>query len=495
METYLTIRARVCLLLSLAVCGFELYTIGFGILSPMAQRVTLLLFSSVLVFLLFPTADWPERAQLGRSKRILAITWDVLLIGMALVSCLFLILEEDALADRSGAETTLDLIMAAVGPFMLLEMVRRAVGRALFLIALVVIVYAYFGDLILVLLALGAMLELLRRFASPKVALAAFAVLVLSLISPDIRGLLDPSIYQYRGVSHDRMAAYLWLTSEGTFGTIAAIMSQFIFIFIVFAGLLDSTGAGQVFINLAFALTGRFRGGPAQSAVAASSMFGMVSGSTMANVVTTGAFTIPLMIRTGFSRVFSGAVEAVASCGGQIVPPIMGASVFIMSEIIGVPYAHLMLYALIPAVLYFGSLSCAIYFESLRLGLGRLPPSEIPNMREHIRAGGYMLIPILFLLGSIVSGETPGLAGFKAVVALLVLADLVRSLQRIRGAWGNRAVVAVSLGAAGIIGLCYGGVGHPDFFQSGVGSRFWGKSPGCGSCCLASAYSLLWSRL
>ncbi|MDH3702468.1 MAG: TRAP transporter fused permease subunit, partial [Alphaproteobacteria bacterium] len=245
-------------------------------------------------------------------------------------------------------------------------------------------------------------------------------------------------------------------------------MSQFIFIFIVFAGLLDSTGAGQVFINLAFALTGRFRGGPAQSAVAASSMFGMVSGSTMANVVTTGAFTIPLMIRTGFSRVFSGAVEAVASCGGQIVPPIMGASVFIMSEIIGVPYAHLMLYALIPAVLYFGSLSCAIYFESLRLGLGRLPPSEIPNMREHIRAGGYMLIPILFLLGSIVSGETPGLAGFKAVVALLVLADLVRSLQRIRGAWGNRAVVAVSLGAAGIIGLCYGGVGHPDYFQSGV---------------------------
>ncbi|MDH3703896.1 MAG: hypothetical protein OEU46_21585, partial [Alphaproteobacteria bacterium] len=225
MDTYLTIRARVCLLLSLAVCGFELYTIGFGILSPMAQRVTLLLFSSVLVFLLFPTADWPERAQLGRSKRILAITWDVLLIGIALVTCLFLILEEDALADRSGAETTLDLIMAAAGPFMLLEMVRRAVGRALFLIALVVIVYAYFGDLILVLLALGSMLELLRRFASPKVALAAFAVLVLSLISPDIRGLLDPSIYPYRGVSHERMAAYLWLTSEGTFGTIAAIMS------------------------------------------------------------------------------------------------------------------------------------------------------------------------------------------------------------------------------------------------------------------------------
>ncbi len=468
MDTYLTIRARVCLLLSLAVCGFELYTIGFGILSPMAQRVTLLLFSAVLVFLLFPTADWPDRASLGPTRRILAVFWDVSMIGTALVACLFLILEEDALADRSGAETTFDLIMAAVGPVMLLEMVRRAVGRALFLIALTVIVYAYFGDLILVLLGVGLILELLRRFVSPKAALAAVVLLALSLLSPDLRGFLDPTTYPFRGVSHERMAAYLWLTSEGTFGTIAAIMSQFIFIFILFAGLLDSTGAGQVFINLAFALTGRFRGGPAQSAVAASSMFGMVSGSTMANVVTTGAFTIPLMIRTGFSRVFSGAVEAVASCGGQIVPPIMGASVFIMSEIIGVPYAHLMLYALIPAVLYFGSLSCAIYFESLRLGLGRLPESEIPNMREHIRAGGYMLIPILFLLGSIVSGETPGLAGFKAVVALLVLADLVRSLRSIRGAWGNSAVVAVAVAAAGIIGLCYGAVGQSDLFQAGV---------------------------
>ena len=456
MQRYLTIRARICLILSLAVCGFELYTVGFGVLSPLAQRVTLLLFCSVLVFLLFPAANWPERDDFSPARRAAAVAWDVAFIAAALVACLFLILEEDALADRSGAETTLDLVMAGVGPVMLLEMVRRSVGLPLFFIALAVIVYTYVGDLFLLLAGVGLAVELLRRFVSPKAALASVVLIGLSLLSADVRALLDPSIYPFRGESHDRMAAYLWLTSEGTFGTIAAIMSQFIFIFILFAGLLDSTGAGQVFIRLAFALTGRFRGGPAQSAVAASSMFGMVSGSTMANVVSTGAFTIPLMIRTGFSRVFAGAVESVASCGGQIVPPIMGASVFIMSEIIGVPYVKLMLYALIPAVLYFGSLSCAIYFESVRLGLGRLPKSEIPDMREQIRAGGFLLIPIIFLLASIVSGETPGLAGYKAVITLVVLVDLVRSFRRVRDAWGQAGVAALAAAIVALLALCFG---------------------------------------
>lgn len=443
MQRYLAVRASVCLILALAVCGFELYTVGFGVLSPLAQRATLLLFAAVLVFLLFPAGNWPERPERGRPARLLCIAWDIVLIGMALVACFYVILDEDGLADRSGAETTLDLVVAGIGPAMLLEMTRRAVGLPLFLIALGVIAYTYVGDLFLVLIGVALALELLRRFLSPKAALAAAAAVLLSLIIPDVRSLLDPSIYPFDGERYDRMVAYLWLTSEGTFGTIAAIMSQFIFIFILFAGLLDSTGAGQVFIRLAFALTGRFRGGPAQSAVAASSMFGMVSGSTMANVVSTGAFTIPLMIRTGFSRRFAGAVESVASCGGQIVPPIMGASVFIMSEIIGVPYVNLMLYALIPAVLYFGSLSCAIYFESSRLGLERLPAAEIPSVREQLRLGGYLLIPIVFLLVSIISGETPGLAGYKAVITLLVLIDLVRALGHCRATYGPRGIAFV----------------------------------------------------
>lgn len=460
-QQYLAVRAKLCLFLALAVCCFELYTVGFGVLSPMAQRATLLLFAAVMVFLLFPTANWPERPGLNSRLRGFAIVWDIIMILAALAACLYAIFEEDNLADRSGAETTLDLIIAGVGPIMLLEMTRRSVGIPLFLIALAVITYTYIGDLFLVLGGVVLIIELLRRFVSPKAAIGAGLLVLLSLISPDIRGLLDPAIYPFDGERYDRMAAYLWLTSEGTFGTIAAIMSQFIFIFILFAGLLDSTGAGQVFIKLAFALTGRFRGGPAQSAVAASSMFGMVSGSTMANVVSTGAFTIPLMIRTGFSRRFAGAVESVASCGGQIVPPIMGASVFIMSEIIGVPYVNLMLYALIPAVLYFGSLSCAIYFESARLGLERLPKSEIPSVREQLRIGGYLLIPIVFLLVSIVSGETPGLAGYKAVITLLVLIDLVRSIRRCQLTSGTSGIVSVGVLVCIALALAFGSSALP----------------------------------
>ena len=461
LDGYLVVRARLCLTLSIAVCAFELYTVGFGILSPLTQRATLLLFAAVLAFLQFPTANWPERTDLPGWRRAAAILWDIAVIVTAFVTCLFLILEEDALGDRSGAETTFDLVMAAAGPIMLLEMVRRAVGLPLFFITIGVILYAYFGDLILILCAVALVLECVRRFVSGRAALAAVTLLLLSLLIPDVRMLADPSIYPYGGSSHERMSAYLWLTSEGTFGTIAAIMSQFIFIFILFAGLLDSTGAGQVFIRTAFALTGRFRGGPAQAAVVASSMFGMVSGSTMANVVSTGAFTIPLMIRTGFSRVFAGAVEAVASCGGQIVPPIMGAGVFIMSEIIGVPYAHLMLYGLIPAILYFASLSCVIYFESARSRLDPMPRSQIPSLTEQIRIGGYLLIPIVFLLGSIISGETPGLAGFKAVMTLVVLIDLVRSLRLIYARWSNTGLAVTGVVIVALLGICFSSVALP----------------------------------
>lgn len=465
MGAYLTIRARICLALAIAVCGFELYTVGFGILSPLTQRATLLLFAAILAFLQFPTANWPEQSSLPPWRRTAAVLWDIVAITTAIVTCLFLILEEDALADRSGAETTLDLVMAAAGPLMLLEMVRRVVGLPLFFITVAVVLYAYFGDLILVLIGIATILITVRHFVSGRAALAVGALLILSFLIPDIRMLMDPSFYHYRGASHERMSAYLWLTAEGTFGTIAAIMSQFIFIFILFAGLLDSTGAGQVFIKTAFALTGRFRGGPAQAAVVASSMFGMVSGSTMANVVSTGAFTIPLMIRTGFTRVFAGAVEAVASCGGQIVPPIMGAGVFIMSEIIGVPYAHLMLYALIPAVLYFASLSCVIYFESARLGLDPMPRAQIPSLMAQIRMGGYLLIPIVFLLASIISGETPGLAGFKAVITLLVLIDLVRALRCIHERWASAGLMVAGTVIVALLGLCFGGPALPAALQ------------------------------
>lgn len=476
MDAYRRISPRIVTALALGFSLFELYTVGFGILSPFAQRATMLAFASVLVFLTRPMLDWREREDMAPSARVLSIAWDALFIGLALYSCIYLIIEEDALADRSGVETTLDLIVAGLGPVMLLEMVRRAVGIPLFVVTLCIVVYSYLGDVTLIFFSCVIVFIATKRYAGARIAWGFAALAVLFFLFPG-RGLLDPAIYTFKGEEHSRLAAYLWLTSEGTFGTISAIMSEFIFIFILFSALLEATGTGQILINLAFALTGRFRGGPAQAAVVASSMFGMVSGSTMANVVSTGTFTIPLMIRTGFSRLFAGAVEAVASCGGQIVPPIMGASVFIMSEIIEIPYIYLMLYGLIPAFLYYFSLSTSIYFEARRLGLERMDKSEIPDAREQVRQGGYLLVPVLILLASIVSGETPGLAGYKAVVSLLVMVDLVRSLRFIRARWGNRGVYLAGALILAALFFAFGPVGAPAAISRNVALPLVGDVP------------------
>lgn len=477
LETYRKLSTTLCVVLSAAFSLFELYTVGFGILSPFAQRGTMLAFASVLVFLLMPTAGWPRKDDLGGWPRLAAAAWDWGMIAAALFSCAYVIYNEEGLADRIGAETPLDLFVAALGPVMMLDMVRRAAGLPLFLVTCAVIIYSYTGDVALIVLTAGlAVAGVLRAFGRGA-ALALSALLLLSLPFPGVRAYLDPSAYPFQGESHARMSAYLWLTSEGTFGTIAATMSQFIFIFILFAALLEATGTGQILIRLALAVTGRFRGGPAQAAVVASSMFGMVSGSTMANVVSTGTFTIPLMIRTGFSRRFAGAVEAVASSGGQLVPPVMGASVFIMSELIGVPYVFLMLYAVIPAFLYYLSLSASVYFESCRLRMEPLERSEIPDGWEQIRKGGYLLIPIALLLASITSGETPGRAGFKAVVSLIVVVDLVRSLRWARARWGLAGVLALGAVAALLAASAYGPIPAPAALAAPANLPFIGPMP------------------
>ena len=449
---------------AVAFTCFELYTVGFGTLSPLAQRATMLAFAMFIAFLSRPLFDWMN-GDGPRLKRTAGAVLDLSLVVAGVAACVYLILEEEGLADRSGAETPTDLFFAAIGPLILLELVRRVAGLALFFVAAAVFVYGYVGDVAVVAYAAIGVVVLLWRFVGWKWAVGSAVIMVGALMTPAAAFLTDPSTYPFAGASHDRLSAYTWLTSEGTFGSIAGIMSEFIFIFILFAAFLEATGAGTILINLAFALTGRMRGGPAQSAVLASSMFGMVSGSTMANVVSTGTFTIPLMIRTGFSRTFSGAVESVASCGGQIVPPIMGASVFIMSEIIGVPYVKLMGYALIPAFLYFASLSFSIYFEARRIDVRPVARSDIPDGWEQVRRGGYLLIPVVILLASIVSGQTPGRAGFNAVLSLMVMVDLVRSLSAIRARWG-----AMGLWAAGAIivvalVLVFGPVRMPSFLD------------------------------
>ncbi len=458
MTRYQAFSTRFAWLLALAFAAFEFYTVGFEILPPMSQRATMLAFAAVLVFVLHPTAAWTTRDDLSASLKFAAALWDYALIATAIGACGYLFVNEADLADRIGAETDLDLMVAFIGPIVVLEMVRRVAGLPLFLVSVGAVIYAYWGDVVLIAAIALLILAALKHWLGTRVAVAVLAATTMSLAFDGVREFLDPASFPYTGARHDRLAAYLWLTTDGTFGAITGIMTEFIFVFILLSAVLEATGAGQILMDLAFALTGRFRGGPAQSAVVASSMFGMVSGSTMANVVSTGTFTIPLMIRTGFSRRIAGAVEAVASCGGQIMPPIMGAGVFIMSEIIGVPYVDLMVYGLIPALLYFFSLSSSIYFEASRINLGSMDPADIPSAREQIEKGGYLLIPVIILLASIISGETPGRAGFKAVVSLLVMVDLVRSLGWIRFHWGRHGVGASAVVIFVALALAYGPV-------------------------------------
>ena len=474
MTRYLAVRSQFVCLLALAFAAFQFYTVGFEILPPLGQRATMVAFAAVLVFLLHPTASWTTRVDRALTTRVAACLWDFTLIGVALACCGYLTVNEAALADRSGAETELDLLVAFFGPIVVLEMVRRVAGIPLFLVCLTTVVYAYLGDVVLIGVSVLFLAEGLRQKFGIKTAITVLAILAGSFLFGSVRDFLDPESFTYAGARHDRLAAYLWLTTDGTFGSITGIMTEFIFVFILLSAVLEATGAGQILMDLAFGLTGRFRGGPAQSAVVASSLFGMVSGSTMANVVSTGTFTIPLMIRTGFSRAIAGAIEAVASCGGQIMPPIMGASVFIMSELIGVPYIDLMLYGLIPALLYFFSLSSSIYFEASRINLGAMAPKDIPSAREQIRKGGYLLIPVFILLASIISGETPGRAGFKAVVSLLVMVDMVRTLIWIRHRWGVRGIVIAGTFVALALALAYGPIEMMSPFKGTVSLPYLG---------------------
>ena len=465
---------RLTAVAAVAFTCFELYTVGFGTLSPLAQRATMVAFAMFIAFLSQPLFDWQDPG-VAPAKRAAGATVDLALVTAGLAACIYLAIEEEGLADRSGAETATDLIFAAIGPIVLLELVRRVAGLALFFVATGVFVYGYLGDAVFVIYAAICIVAALWHQAGWRwAAVAAISFAVILGLVPQAAFLTDPASYPFQGASHDRLAAYTWLTSEGTFGSIAGIMTEFIFIFILFAAFLEATGAGTILINLAFALTGRFRGGPAQSAVLASSMFGMVSGSTMANVVSTGTFTIPLMIRTGFSRSFSGAVEAVASCGGQIVPPIMGASVFIMSEIIGVPYVKLMGYALIPAALYFASLALAIYFEARRIDVKPVERADIPDGWEQVRKGGFLLISVVILLASIVSGQTPGRAGFNAVLSLMVMVDLVRALSATRSRYGETGMWTVGSMVVLLIVLTFSPIEMPGAISATVDLPFFG---------------------
>ncbi|MFI8482189.1 TRAP transporter permease [Pseudomonas sp. NPDC078700] len=318
MATVITGLALLWSLFQLWIASPLPFIFGFGVLNDTETRAIHLAFALLLAFLAYPAFK--------KSPRDYVPAVDIALGLIAAASAAYLFIFYQQLAQRPGSLTTADLVTACIGIPLLLEATRRALGPPLAIIALLFLVY--------------------------------------SLAGPYMPGLLA-----HRGVSFSAMANHQWITTEGVFGIALGVSTSFVFLFVLFGALLERAGAGHYFIQLAFSMLGHLRGGPAKAAVVASGLTGMISGSSIANVVTTGTFTIPMMKRTGFSAEKAGAVEVASSVNGQIMPPVMGAAAFLMVEYIGMSYVEIIKHAFLPAAISYIALLYIVHLESLKLGL------------------------------------------------------------------------------------------------------------------------------
>lgn len=320
---------KLLLIVALAWSLFQLwiasplpFSLGVFMLNDTESRAIHLAFAVFLAFMAYPASKRSPR------DHVPVLDWVFAMAGAFCAAYLFIFYRE--LATRPGQPTTMDVAAAAVGVVLLLEATRRVLGLPMVVVAIIFLIYT---------------------FAGPYM----------------------PDLLAHRGASLDRAASHQWLTTEGVFGVALGVSSGFIFLFVLFGSLLDKAGAGNYFIKSAFALLGHMRGGPAKAAVVSSAATGIISGSSIANVVTTGTFTIPLMKRVGYRGDQAGAVEVSSSVNGQIMPPVMGAAAFLMVEYVGIPYVEVMKHAFLPAVISYIALFYIVHLEALKAGMQGLP--------------------------------------------------------------------------------------------------------------------------
>ena len=374
--------AWVVTFLGVGLTIFHIYSGYFGTLPSQKQGAIHLGTGLGLIFLLYPVKK-------GWQKKQKTVPWyDVILAFIAMyVTYHKIIFFDSIIQSRISGYSLLDTIISIVAILLLLEATRRTVGLPIVIVASVMIGYALFGNYI------------------------------------------PTQVLSHPGFSFERITTNLWFQESGVFGTPIQISSKFIYLFLFFGVMLVHTRIGQFFNDLAFALTGRFTGGTAKTAGIASALQGMVSGSSVGNTVASGSFTIPMMKNSGFKPEFAAGTEASASTGGQIMPPVMGAAAFIMMEYLGVSYGAIMLAALVPAVLYFTGIFIGTHFEAKRLGILGLPPEKLPKLKEQMIKYGYMLIPLLVIIGTVMIGFTPQRAAIYGIIASY-LVSLVRKESR-----------------------------------------------------------------
>ncbi|NYS78919.1 TRAP transporter permease [Halomonas glaciei] len=361
---------------------FQLYSAGIQPLGLFYQRSIHLALIMMLAFLMFP-AFGPTR-----KRGVLGWGLDVVFLAGAVLTGGYLVFNLDEIFSRAGFWSDTDILVACIATVTVLEASRRAVGFGMTVIGFLAIVYA---------------------FAGPRGELPWL-------------GEWMPGILEHRGYTFDRVAGQLYLGQEGIFGLPLGVAATYIFIFVLFGAFLECTGAGKFFIDMAYAATGRQRGGPAKAAVLASAGMGSISGSAIANVVTTGAFTIPLMKRLGYKAKQAGGIEAAASTGGQIMPPLMGAGAFLIAEYTNTPYLDIVKVSILPAIMYFATVYLFVHIIALKQGMQGLPKDELPQMRQVMKDGWHFLLPLAVLVWLLAMSMSPMRVGYYAVVTMVAVA-------------------------------------------------------------------------
>ena len=403
--------AKCMTIIGVALSLFQLYTAGMVAMTAMRHRSIFLTCILAMTFLIKPLYKGARKDRIN-----VALVVDLILIAISIFAGLYIFIDLQGIFERQGDWSPWDFRVGVAVVLLVLEATRRVIGLNLMVIACLALLFGYFGPWM-------------------------------------------PELIVHKGYSIERIATTLSLTTEGIFGLPLGVASTFVFIFILFGAFLDKTGAGSFFINLSYSITGRFSGGPAKTAVVASGFMGSVAGSAVANVVATGSFTIPMMKKIGYRKHVAAAVEAAASTGGQLMPPIMGAGAFLMAEFTQTPYLEIIKIAFIPAVLYFFSVILFVHFEAQKQGIWGLPREQLPKIGETVKAGIHFIIPVAILITVLVMNYSPMMAGFIAILAVYFTAllrkgsrisfqTLIKTLEQ--GA-GNAIMVAVACAAAGII--------------------------------------------
>ena len=416
--THLKVVATIAIIWSLFQLWYASpfpFMFNFGMFKGLPARAIHLGFALCLTFLIYP---------ISKGKKISFI--DIIISFVGTFSCLYIYFFYDQLVDRGGVLLTIsisenlnlpiELIIGSFGILILLEATRRAIGLPLVIIAICFLLFSYFG-----------------RYA--------------------------PEIISHGGLSLNRLVGFQWLDQEAIFGIPIGVSVDFIFLFVLFGALLETAGGGKYFLDLAFAMVGKMRGGPAKAAILGSGMTGLISGSSIANTVTTGTFTIPIMKKTGFSKEKAGAIEVSSSVNGQIMPPVMGAAAFVMASFIGVTYFEVVKHAFLPAVISYIALFYISHLEALKLNLKGMEDSDVPNLKKTFLSGLHFLIPIFVLIYMLVYLRfTASYSIFYATISLIIV-NLINKI--IKGndfkdgfkAWFNQTVIGFEKGALNMVGV------------------------------------------